>query len=241
MFSKIPQKHTQSTLSSDGALHGKIDHPAASVWSVSSMPNGDIVTGSNDGNVRIFSESEERWATPEDRKTYEAAVMAVKTTVASSSTKKKVFEGKEYDFVFDVDIQEGATPLKLPYNRGGELAFHLMLTNIDINYFINTEPVFEVAQRFLDRHNLPLTYLDEVVRFIDQNAGTDKSSSQSSQYVDPYTGASRYQASSTSVPNGNYDDPFTGVVVHLKSIVVWMEAFPRCIAVSELKRLCCKA
>jgi phospholipase A-2-activating protein len=31
-----------------------------------------------------------------------------------------LFEGREYDFVFDVDIQEGAPPLKLPYNANGD-------------------------------------------------------------------------------------------------------------------------
>lgn len=32
------------------------------------MPNGDIVSGSSDGLVRVFSESEDRWADAEDLK-----------------------------------------------------------------------------------------------------------------------------------------------------------------------------
>lgn len=35
------------------------------------MPNGDIVTGSSDGIVRVFSRSQERWASAEDLKTYD--------------------------------------------------------------------------------------------------------------------------------------------------------------------------
>ena len=35
------------------------------------MPNGDIVSGSSDGVVRVFSESESRWALPEVLKQYE--------------------------------------------------------------------------------------------------------------------------------------------------------------------------
>lgn len=35
------------------------------------MPNGDIVTGSSDGIVRIFSASEDRWASAEELKQYE--------------------------------------------------------------------------------------------------------------------------------------------------------------------------
>ena len=49
-------------------------HPATSVWTVSSMPNGDIVTGSSDGVVRIFSSAEERWASANKLKEYEELV-----------------------------------------------------------------------------------------------------------------------------------------------------------------------
>lgn len=51
-----------------------IVHPATSVWSVASMPNGDIVTGCSDGIMRIFSASEERWAPAEELKQYEDLV-----------------------------------------------------------------------------------------------------------------------------------------------------------------------
>lgn len=52
----------------DGDCSQVIVHPAISVWSVSTMSNGDIVSGSSDGIVRVFSESEERWADAEDLK-----------------------------------------------------------------------------------------------------------------------------------------------------------------------------
>jgi len=38
------------------------------------MPNGDIVSGSSDGIVRVFSDSEDRWASAEDLKTFEDQV-----------------------------------------------------------------------------------------------------------------------------------------------------------------------
>lgn len=34
--------------------------------------------------------------------------------------RKQLYEGKEYDYVFDVDIQDGVPPLKLPFNVTGE-------------------------------------------------------------------------------------------------------------------------
>lgn len=59
---------------SDGELAQTIIHPAISVWAVASMPNGDIVSGCSDGIVRVFSESEERWASAEDLKAYDDQV-----------------------------------------------------------------------------------------------------------------------------------------------------------------------
>jgi phospholipase A-2-activating protein len=49
-------------------------HPAISVWAVSTMPNGDIVTGCSDGVVRIFSEAEERWVSADELKAYDELI-----------------------------------------------------------------------------------------------------------------------------------------------------------------------
>jgi phospholipase A-2-activating protein len=51
-----------------------IMHPAISVWAVSTMPNGDIVSGCSYGVVRVFSESPERWASEPDLKDYDDKV-----------------------------------------------------------------------------------------------------------------------------------------------------------------------
>ncbi|KAF9027057.1 WD-40 repeat-containing protein [Hymenopellis radicata] len=189
----------------DGECSQVITHPAISVWTVSSMPNGDIVSGSSDGVVRIFTASEERYALQADLKEYDDLVASqalptqqvgdVKKSdlpglealstpgdapgkvkmvrngemveahqwdAASFSWKKigdvvdavgqgrkQLYEGKEYDYVFDVDIQDGVPPLKLPYNV--------------------TENPYAAAQRFLERNELPLSYIDEVVKFIERN------------------------------------------------------------------------
>lgn len=64
---------------------------------------------------------------------------------------KKTFDGKEYDFVFDVDIEDGAPPLKLPFNH--------------------TDNPYETADKFLAANELPASYREEVVQFIFQNTG----------------------------------------------------------------------
>lgn len=58
----------------DGECAQVIIHPAISVWSVSTMPNGDIVSGCSDGVVRVFSNSEDRWASEADLKAFEDQV-----------------------------------------------------------------------------------------------------------------------------------------------------------------------
>lgn len=111
---------------------------------------------------------------------------------AVGSGRKQLFNGKEYDYVFDVDVQEGAPPLKLPFNV--------------------SENPYAAAQRFLEQNDLSTNYIDEVVKFIEKNtSGVNLGAS--NEYVDPYTGASRYQAAATSAvpaPSTAYMDPFTG-------------------------------
>ncbi|KAI5832367.1 PFU-domain-containing protein [Schizophyllum commune Tattone D] len=112
---------------------------------------------------------------------------------AVGNNKRQLYNGKEYDYVFDVAIQDGAPSLKLPYNAN--------------------ENSYTAAQRFLAANDLPMHHLDEVAQFIQQNA-SGVTLGASSEYVDPFTGASSYRAgggsSSAAVPSGNYVDPFTG-------------------------------
>ena len=66
-----------------------------------------------------------------------------------SSGRKTSYGGKDYDYVFDVDIEEGKPPLKLPYN-------------------LSQNP-YEAATKFLQDNELPATYLDQVANFITTN------------------------------------------------------------------------
>lgn len=100
--------------------------------------------------------------------------------------RRQLYEGKEYDYVFDVDIQDGVPPLKLPYNAAGEYPYctashvHSVLTA--------SENPYTAAQRFLESNELPPSYLDEVVRFIEKNTAGVSLGTGSEDYVDPFTG-----------------------------------------------------
>ncbi|KAI9458262.1 phospholipase A-2-activating protein [Russula earlei] len=118
---------------------------------------------------------------------------------AVGSGRKQLHEGKEYDYVFDVDIQDGVPPLKLPYN-------------------VNENP-FTAARRFLEKNDLPLSHIDQVAQFIEKNTGGVNLGG-SDDYVDPFTGTSRHRpshstASSSSV--STYSDPFTGESRYISS------------------------
>ncbi|RMZ91999.1 hypothetical protein DV736_g763, partial [Chaetothyriales sp. CBS 134916] len=63
---------------------------------------------------------------------------------------KTSHQGKQYDYVFDIDIEDGKPPLKLPYNV--------------------TQNPYEAATKFLQDHELPMTYLEETANFIIKNS-----------------------------------------------------------------------
>lgn len=119
---------------------------------------------------------------------------------------KKLHDGQEYDFVFDIDIEEGKPPLKLPYNL--------------------TESAWDAARKFLEKNELPMSYYEQVANWISENTkgariGHDSASStqQPSQVSDPWGTERRYRpghvgSSSASgqrkIPQRSYVDIIEG-------------------------------
>uniref|UniRef100_A0A1B0ESQ1 Phospholipase a2-activating protein n=1 Tax=Lutzomyia longipalpis TaxID=7200 RepID=A0A1B0ESQ1_LUTLO len=109
----------------------------------------------------------------------------------NASSGKTLYQGKEYDFVFNVDVEDGAPPIKLPYNRG--------------------QDPWYAAQEFIHKNNLPQVYLDQVANFVIKNSGNAPVAPANSSYRDPFTGGSRYvPGSGTAASGSNFMDPFTG-------------------------------
>ncbi|KAI9496120.1 WD40-repeat-containing domain protein [Zychaea mexicana] len=112
------------------------------------------------------------------------------------SGNKQLYEGKEYDYVFDIDIGAGPQAmLKLPYNV--------------------TENPYQAAQNFIWRHELSQGFLDQIADFITKNAQGVELGQGNEGYQDPYTGGSRYTPGSGASTFGNpppnqFMDPFTG-------------------------------
>ncbi|VEN56039.1 unnamed protein product, partial [Callosobruchus maculatus] len=231
-----------------------INLPALSVWCVTCLPNGDIVTGSSDGIVRIFTQNEGRVANEVTLKRFEEESNALKNQALqeiggykvsdlpgkealydpgkhagqikmvrenngvvaytwveeggsghwdkvgdvmggaeNKEGQKTKYEGKEYDFVFSVDVEDGKPPLKLPFNRGDD--------------------PYVAAQAFLAKHLLPADYLEQVVDFILKNSKEQYVPPVNNEYQDPFTGGSRYTPNygqNNKGQTGANSDPFTG-------------------------------
>ena len=94
------------------------------------------------------------------------------------------YNGKQYDYVIDVDIEDGKPPLKLPYNR--------------------SENPYDAATKFLQDNELPMSYLEQTAQFIinsTQGATIGQDPDPTATGADPWGTENRYrpgQASSYS-------------------------------------------
>ncbi|PHH76837.1 hypothetical protein CDD80_1178 [Ophiocordyceps camponoti-rufipedis] len=149
------------------------------------LPGPEFLTtksGTKEGQVQMIVESNGnvsayQWSMSQQQWTNVGTVVD-----AVGSTGKKVeYKGNSYDYVFDVDIEDGKPPLKLPYNL--------------------SENPYERATKFLHDNELPLTYLDNVANFITKNTkGATLGQSSEPAGADPYGTESRYRPGDASQP-----------------------------------------
>lgn len=83
--------------------------------------------------------------------------IALGEVVSHAAPEKTRFagDGQYYDHVFKVELDDEGRLYELPYNVG--------------------ENPYVAAQSFLNRHNLPISYIDQVARFITKNASSPPS------------------------------------------------------------------
>ncbi|XP_069096867.1 phospholipase A-2-activating protein isoform X2 [Pleurodeles waltl] len=136
-----------------------------------------------DGKVEAYqwSTSEERWMKIGD---------VVGSSGATQQTSGKVlFEGKEYDYVFSIDVNESGPSFKLPYNK--------------------SDDPWLVAYNFLQKNDLNPMFLDQVAKFIIDNTVGQTITQTDTTFADPFTGGGRYVPGSSAPPPSGID-PFTG-------------------------------
>ncbi|KAK3991233.1 ubiquitin homeostasis protein lub1 [Cladorrhinum sp. PSN332] len=151
--SAIPQQQLGATINKEQLK------PASWLLNNAGSKDGQVTTVLEENNTigaYQWSLSQQKW-------------IHVGTVVDStgSSGRKVEYNGREYDYVFDVDIEEGKPPLKLPYNL--------------------SENPFEAATKFLGDNELPISYLDQVAQFITTNTkGATIGQSSDAPSTDPY-------------------------------------------------------
>ncbi|GMM50977.1 Doa1 protein [Starmerella bacillaris] len=106
--------------------------------------------GNKEGQVVIVKDSNEKLVAHQYSGGSWIRVGEVVGKNQQSSSKKQEFDGKSYDYIFDVDIADGVPPLKLPYNNG--------------------DNPYLVAEQFISVNELPTSYLEQIVQFIITNS-----------------------------------------------------------------------
>lgn len=104
---------------------------------------------------------------------------------SAASSNKVMHQGQEYDYVFDVDIEDGKPPLKLPYNA--------------------TQNPYEAATKFLQDNELPISYLEETANFIIKNSQGASLGQQQPAGPDPWGTENRYRPG--EVAQSSYKPP----------------------------------
>lgn len=108
--------------------------------------------------------------------------------------------GKEYDYVFDIELDEFKESLKLPYN-------------------VSEDP-YHAAQKFIHKHELSQMFLDQIAQFIMTNTQSETigDASIGHTFYDPFTGDNRYvppnqvsNGADSNSASSRFADPFTGI------------------------------
>jgi phospholipase A-2-activating protein len=141
------------------------------------LPGPEFLTqksGTKEGQVQMIKERNGsvlayQWSTAANQ-----WVSIGQVVDAAGSGVKTTYQGKEYDYVFDVDIEDGKPALKLPFNT--------------------TQNPYEVAQKFIADNELPMTYVDQVANFIITNSqGATLGQTDQTGGADPWGSGSRYR------------------------------------------------
>ncbi|XP_061566356.1 phospholipase A-2-activating protein [Cololabis saira] len=147
--------------------------------------------GNRDGQTRLIKDGEKveayQWSVSDDR------WMKIGDVVGGSnqqSSKSVMYEGKEYDYVFTIDVNEGGPSMKLPYNVA--------------------EDPWLTAHNFLQKNDLSPMFLDQVANFIIENTKGHVVGPAQLATGDPFTGGARYIPGSSDDQSNFGADPFTG-------------------------------
>ncbi|KAG6853915.1 hypothetical protein C0991_012584 [Blastosporella zonata] len=184
------------------------------VYSLTILPSGDIVSGGEDRTVRVWQDGECTQTIVHPAISVWAVSSMPNGDIVSgcSDGVVRVFSASEERWASQSDLKEydeKVASQALPSQQVGDIKKSDLP---GLEALSLPDNPFSAAQKFLESNDLPLTYIDEVVKFIEKNTAGVSIGTAGEDYVDPYTGASRYRssASTASAPASSYQDPYTG-------------------------------
>jgi phospholipase A-2-activating protein len=161
-------------------------------------PEALFEPGRKDGQTKMVRDGEavsvHSWSMAEQKWTKVGDVVGAAGGTTETSG-KKLHQGKEYDYVFDIEIDEPKSTLKLPFNV--------------------TDDPYMAAQQFIHKNELSQYYLEEIATHIMKNTGGQNLGALKNE--DPFTGGASYTiesggsgATATDFSSRGAADPFTG-------------------------------
>ena len=200
-----------------GAALQTLQLPCISVWSVAARANGDLVVGSDDGLVRIFTQAAERAGSESERLAFSEQVAA---HLAAKQGSVGGLRLADLPLAEEALARPGASNgAVLVVNNKGRMEAHtwdaikqkwefqgLVQDAVEPDYTFSIEldgramklhynkgeNPYTVAQAFIVKHELGQHFLDEIANFITTNAETPVLGAAGPRSADPFTSSGGY-------------------------------------------------
>lgn len=187
IFSRSPERHASPEVVQqfDGAVReSAIPEQQVGKINKEKLPGPDFLkqkSGTKEGQVQMIREhngsvTAHTWSSA----TQEWIAVGMVVDAAGSGS-KTTYAGQDYDYVFDVDVEDGKPPLKLPFN-------------------VSQNP-YDAATKFIGDNQLPVSYLEQVAQFIIQNTQGATLGPQEATGADPWGTENRYRPGEAEAPS----------------------------------------
>ena len=164
--------------------------PAQTVSGVNTtdLPGPEFLTtksGTKEGQTQIVKDTDGAPTVYQWSMSQQTWIKIGQLVDSAEGQSKKTFNGKDYDYVFDINIDDDRPNLKLPFNV--------------------TQNPYDAATKFLQDNELPMTYLEETANFIIKNTQGATLGETQPTGSDPWGTENRYRPGEAA--NSSYQPP----------------------------------
>lgn len=148
------------------------------------LPGPDFLTrksGTKEGQTQIIKDTDGAPTVYQWSMSQQTWIKIGQLVDSAEGGSKKTFNGKDYDYVFDINIEDDKPNLKLPYNV--------------------TQNPYDAATKFLQENELPMSYLEETANFIIKNTQGAIIGQTQQIGADPWGTENRYRPGEAASPS----------------------------------------